>query len=110
MLASVIAPGVALLVGNAILFKELALAVGEQHLGDVRSGKNADVPGAPVCDVGQHLQAEPGQAHLDCGEAEHVLRVGGCEAEDGRPANTRPPSYSGVAEYSMINWRKACAA
>jgi hypothetical protein len=66
------------------LSKELALAASEQHLGNMRSDKNADVPGAPVCDVGQPLRAEPGQARLDRGKAEHVLRVGGREAEDGR--------------------------
>ncbi|GCF09787.1 hypothetical protein KDI_33510 [Dictyobacter arantiisoli] len=53
----------------------------------MRSDKNADVPGAPVCDVGQPLRAEPGQARLDRGKAEHVFRMGGREAEDGRPTD-----------------------
>ena len=47
-------------------------------------GENADVPGAAVGDVGQAFEAEPGQAHLDRGEAEDVLRVRGGEPEDGR--------------------------
>jgi hypothetical protein len=38
-------------------------------------------------DVGQHLQAEPGQAHLDGSEAEYVLRMSGREAEDRRSAD-----------------------
>jgi hypothetical protein len=44
----------------------------------------------PVSDVGQHLQAEPGQPHLDGAEAEHVLRVRGREAEHRRPADVLP--------------------
>ena len=70
--------------------RELALAAGEQHLGDAGRGENADMPGAAVGDVGQHLQAEPGQAHLDGGEAEHVLRMRNREAEDRRPADVLP--------------------
>jgi hypothetical protein len=42
------------------LSKELALATGEEHLGDPGGGKNSDVPGIPVGDVGQLLKAEPG--------------------------------------------------
>ena len=90
MSASVIAPGVALSSRERELSQELALAAGEQHLGDARRGENPDVPGAAVGDVGQHLQAEPGQAHLDGGEAEHVLRMRGREAEDRRPADVLP--------------------
>ena len=41
-------------------------------------------------DVGQHFEAEPGQAHLDGREAEHVLRMCGREAEDRRPADVLP--------------------
>ena len=32
----------------------------EEHFGDPRGSKNADVPGTPVRDVGQALKAEPG--------------------------------------------------
>ena len=70
--------------------QELALAAGEQHFRDAGRGEDADVPCAAVGDVGQHLQAEAGQAHLDGGEAEHVFRVRGREAEDRRPADVLP--------------------
>ena len=42
------------------LSEELALTTDEQHLLDSGGGENADVPGAAVGDVGQHLKAEPG--------------------------------------------------
>ena len=66
---------------------QLALATGEEHLGDPGGGKNADVPGTPVGDVGQLLEAEPGEAHLDGGEAEHILGMRSGETQDRRPAD-----------------------
>ena len=57
------------------LTEELTLTTGEEHLGDPGGGKNADVPGTPVGNVGQLFKAEPGEAHLDGGEAEHILGV-----------------------------------
>ena len=67
--------------------EELALASDKQHLGDVRSRENADVPASPVGNVGQHLEAEARQPHLDRAETEHVVGVSGGEAKNGRPTD-----------------------
>src|ERR1700682_3623688 len=52
--------------------KELTLPTREQHLGDAWCGKDTDMPGAPVCDVSQSLQAESGEPHFDGRKAENV--------------------------------------
>src|SRR5205823_5386957 len=52
--------------------------------------QNPDVPGAAAGDVGPCLDAESGQSRLDGGEAEYVLRVGGGQPEDRRPADVLP--------------------
>lgn len=89
--------------GECVLSQELALAAGEQHLGDVGRGENADVPGTVVGDVSKHFEAEPGQTHLNCGETEYVLRVRGREAEDGRPADILPGEVDRAANIELFN-------
>lgn len=53
------------------------------------------MPDAPVRHVGQRLQAESGQAHLDGGEAADVVGVRGGQPEDGRSADVLPREVDG---------------
>jgi hypothetical protein len=54
------------------------------------AARTPDMPRAPVGDIGKHLEAESGKAHLDGGETDHVLWMGICETEDGRTADILP--------------------
>src|ERR1700730_17057887 len=81
--------------------EELAFAPGEQHLGNAGRGKNADVPGAAVGDVGQHFKTEPRQTHLDGRETEHVLRMGGGQAKDRRSTDVLPGEVNGADVESL---------
>ena len=67
--------------GIGVALQELSLTAGEQHLGDPGGGQHADVPGAAVGHIGEHLQSEPGQAGLDRGEAADQLRMNRGESE-----------------------------
>jgi hypothetical protein len=64
-----------------VLGDERALAPGEEHLRYAGGDQGADVPAAAVGDVGQHFQAEPGEAGLDRRVAPDELRVRGGDAE-----------------------------
>src|SRR4051794_33213545 len=69
------------------LAEELALASGEQQFRDTGRGEDLDVPGTAVGDVGQRLEPEAGEAHLDRGEAQYVPRMGAGEAVDRHAAD-----------------------
>jgi hypothetical protein len=75
------ASGVPLRDGDRVVGDERALPPGEQHLRDAGGREHADVPGAAVGDVGEHLEAEPGQAGLDRRVAPDELGARGRDAE-----------------------------
>lgn len=70
--------------------KELALADREQHLGDARRRKDADVPSTAAGHVRKPLRPEPVQAHLDGHQAGDVREVRSGEAHDDRSAGVMP--------------------
>ncbi|MBK3579736.1 hypothetical protein JHN63_39290 [Streptomyces sp. MBT65] len=62
--------------GECELSQEFAFAAGQEHLGDAGGGKNADVPGAALGDVGQRFDAETRFWHRSWGVvAERYLDV-----------------------------------
>ena len=102
MSVSVIAPGMALIAGKGELSEELAPRPARSISGIPGGGKNADVPDTPVGNVGQSLEAEPGQAHLDGGEAQHVFGCVVARRNTVAPLMSCPVRCTGPALSSSI--------
>ena len=88
--------------GVGVSGQEVALASHEQHLRDAGSSENADVPCAPVGDVGQHLQSEAGQAGLDRGVATDQFGVSGGEPEGADSADVLAGEMHG-SEFEVLD-------